>query len=479
MQAVYDYLIVGSGAGGSAAAYRLARSGASVLLLERGHRLPRDGSTLDVGKVLREGAFRSKEAFLDPAGRAILPGEYANLGGKTKWYGAALLRFAPHEFAADPAHQCPAWPITYDDIAPYYAEAEALLGVRTFPVEPDLARIVARFRANGHAWRDEPLPVGLAPEILAHPQEAKHFDGFASAAGLKSDGERLLERVRDRANLAIHTGRHVVALTPSTAGPQQVAGVVCADGAVYRARCVLLAGGALHSPRLLQTYLETSGLAARLPAYASVGRHYKYHVLTAMLALARRPVTDVLRKTTLLLADGFPHSSVQNTGYVDGEILATEAPGFVPRWLADALGRRVYGFWLTTEDGSHPANRVSAANGSGRPTLDYDVRRLQPAYAEHRRLVRAVRNGLVRAGYVPISKPIPLAGSAHACGTLMAGADPARAVVDADGRVHGMENLYAVDGSVLTRSSRANPALTIYAWALRVADRLAAGRARA
>lgn len=473
MQPVYDYLIIGSGAGGSAAAYRLAQSGATVLLLERGHRLPRDGSTLDVGKVLRDGAFRSHESFQDRAGNVIVPGEYANLGGKTKWYGAALLRFARHEFAADDAHQCPAWPIGYADLEPYYAEAEALLGVRTFPVEPDLAKIVGRFRENGRAWRDEPLPIGLSPEIYAHPEEAKHFDGFASAAGLKSDGERLLERVRDRANLVIQTGRPVAALVPSAADARRVDGVVCADGTTYRARNVLLAGGALHSPRLLQTYLETSGLAAVLPAYASVGRNYKYHVLTAMLALSPRPVTDVLRKTALLLADEFPHSTVQNTGYVDGEILATEAPGFVPRWLADMLGRRAYGFWLTTEDGSHPANRVIAANGSGRPTIDYDVRRLRPAHDEHRRLVRAVRNGLVAAGYLPISKPIPIVGSAHACGTLMAGDDPARSVVGADGRVHGLENIYAVDGSVLTRSSRANPALTIYAWALRVADRLA------
>ncbi len=472
MQAVYDYLIIGSGAGGSAAAYRLARSGAAVLLLERGHRLPRDGSTLDVGKVLREGAFRSKESFLDRAGKVIVPGEYANLGGKTKWYGAALLRFAPHEFAADPAHQCPAWPISYDDIAPYYAEAEALLGVRTFPVEPDLQKIVARFRANGHAWRDQLIPVGLAPEILAHPEEAKHFDGFASAVGLKSDGERLLERVRDRTNLSIQTGKHVAALVPSSGDPRRVDGVVCADGSAYRARRVLLAGGALHSPRLLQTYLETTGLAARLPAYANVGRNYKYHVLTAMLALSRRPVNDILRKTALLLSEEFPHSSVQNTGYVDGEILATEAPGLTPQWLSNTLGRRAYGFWLTTEDGSHPANRVSAANGAGRPTIDYDVRRLRPAFDEHRRMVRAVRNGLISAGYLPISKPIPIVGSAHACGTLMAGEDPRRSVVDAEGRVHGLHNLHAVDGSVLTRSSRANPALTIYAWSLRVADRL-------
>ena len=71
------------------------------------------------------------------------------------------------------------------------------------------------------------------------------------------------------------------------------------------------------------------------------------------------------------------------------------------------------------------------------------------------------------------SERIGLAGTAHACGTLVTGRDPQRSVVDASGRVHGMEALYVVDGSVLPRSSRVNPSLTIYSWSLRVARALA------
>jgi hypothetical protein len=90
-----------------------------------------------------------------------------------------------------------------------------------------------------------------------------------------------------------------------------------------------------------------------------------------------------------------------------------------------------------------------------------------------------LRKQLVRLGYLPVTKSIPLTGTAHACGTLLAGNDPTTSVVNAEGRVHGMDNLYVVDGSVLPRSSRVNPALTIYAWALRVASRLEIGvRAR-
>ena len=64
-------------------------------------------------------------------------------------------------------------------------------------------------------------------------------------------------------------------------------------------------------------------------------------------------------------------------------------------------------------------------------------------------------------------------GTAHVCGTLRCGVDDSSSVVDGSGRVHGMSGLYVVDGSVLARSSRVNPSLTIYAWGLRVGDLLA------
>jgi choline dehydrogenase-like flavoprotein len=71
------------------------------------------------------------------------------------------------------------------------------------------------------------------------------------------------------------------------------------------------------------------------------------------------------------------------------------------------------------------------------------------------------------------SERIGIAGTAHACGTLVTGRDPTRSAVDPTGRVHGLQSLYVADGSILPRSSRVNPSLTIYAWALRLADKLA------
>jgi len=469
----HDVIIIGSGAGGSAAAYHLTQTGKRVLLLEKGQRLPSDGSTLDVDTVMRRGAFLNDEPWLDRNGNMTTPEEHFNLGGKTKWYGAALLRFAPHEFEADPQRGYLPWPIGYETLAPFYDEAERLLAVRSFTVEPDLQRLVTGLRRVDAGWNPQVLKLGLVADILNHADEVRHFDGFASARGLKSDAERcLLDRVRSRPNLEILTGKAVRGLLPGVRGATMLAGVECEDGTRYYADSVLLAAGALHSPRLLQSYLEATGLADSLPAYRNVGRNYKFHVLTAMLAFSTRTVRDVLSKTMLLTHAAFPHSTVQTLGgNLACEILRTQAARLAPRMLVEPFAQRALGLFLQTEDGSHLDNRIVAAVGSPpRPQIDYDPARVPEAYTEHAALVRTLRGQLLRLGYLSVARAIPISGTAHACGTLAAGSDPARSVVDAQGRVHGMDNLYVVDGSVLPRSSRVNPALTIYAWALRVAS---------
>jgi choline dehydrogenase-like flavoprotein len=128
----YDAIVIGSGAGGAAVAYKLVKAGRRVLLAEKGGYLPRDGSTLDIKKVFKEGVFKNKEPWVDGQNQVFYPGEFYNVGGKTKWYGAALLRFSPHEFEADDAHQCLAWPFGYETLKPFYDEAEALLHVNVF-----------------------------------------------------------------------------------------------------------------------------------------------------------------------------------------------------------------------------------------------------------------------------------------------------------------------------------------------------------
>ncbi|MGR9053442.1 MAG: FAD-dependent oxidoreductase [Gammaproteobacteria bacterium] len=471
----YDYIVIGSGAGGSAAAYRLAKAGKNVLLLEKGKALPRDGSTLDCDKVIGQGLFKNKEPWLDRRGSRLLPEEYFNVGGKTKWYGAALLRFAAHEFQAEPDFQCPGWPLGYDDIAPYYREAERLLGVRHFPIEPNLAELRDRIQQSDNGWYSAPLPLALHEDIVQQPHEAAHFDGFASVLGLKADGQSLLDRLGPNNGLRLLSGQPVRTLFGDSTKPQRILGVELENGDRFTAKQVLLAAGALHSPRILQGYLQTSGMAAALPSADLIGRYFKRHLLTAMLAFSKGRKTDVLRKTTAWFHEDFAHSSVQPLGF-GSDVLASLIPSLIPRQVAKYCCDRAYGFFLQTEDGSRAENRVVAATGSkGLPMLDYDSARLPAAQQEHEAMVQSFRRTLREAGCFSLVKPIPLAGTAHACGTLIAGDDPAHSVVDLYGKVHGFANLSVVDGSVLPRSSRVNPALTIYAWALRSADHLLEG----
>jgi choline dehydrogenase-like flavoprotein len=173
-ETTYDVIIIGSGAGGAAAAFNLVGSGKRVLMLEKGEQLPRDGSTLDVKTVLKEGRFKNQKAWVDNQNRTFVPGEFYNVGGKTKWYGAALLRFGAHEFAADEAYQCLPWPFDYKELEPFYDQAEELLDVNYFENEPELQALIDKIVTAESGWRAEPLPLGLKKTILENENEAKH-----------------------------------------------------------------------------------------------------------------------------------------------------------------------------------------------------------------------------------------------------------------------------------------------------------------
>jgi len=467
---IYDAVIVGSGAGGSAAAYALVKAGKRVLMLEKGGSLARDGSTLDVQRVFKQGEFKNKEIWQDNRHNNFVPDEFYNVGGKTKWYGAALLRFAPHEFESDEDFQCAGWPIGYTDLMPYYQQAETLLGVTHFSNEPQLQALLDRVVKSDSSWQPQALPLGLKQEILQQPLEAKHFDGFASAGGYKGDAEvNLLAPLLGADNFTLLSQKEVSGLLAAGPSAQQIIGVCCVDGCHYYAPHVILAAGAMSSPRLLQDYLLQSGLNKTWPSAQFVGANFKLHLNSALLAFSPFVNRDILRKTTIIFNQTFPHSTIQCLGWLDGEILATQLPKRVPRFLANAMGKRAYGFFITTEDGSSVDNRVVSQTQTGqRPMLDYSLERIPASLAEHQSLLQAFKRSLLRSGLLGASKPMGLAGTAHALGSMVTGVNPATSVVDANGCVHCFQGLYVADGSILPRASRVNPALTIYAWGLRL-----------
>ncbi len=470
----YDAIIIGSGAGGSACAFNLIQGGKRVLMLEKGDFLPKDGSTLAVDQVFGSSRFKNKQPWLDSQNKELTPGEFYNVGGKTKWYGAALLRFSPHEFNADPDYDCLGWPINYAELEPFYQQAEQLLAVKPFAHEKQLTGLIARIVKPSSGWRAEHLPLGLKTEILDHPDEAKHFDGFASPGGFKADAEfNLLTPLLENPAFQLLTGKEVTSLIAKAERPTYIQGVLCADGSRYQADHIILAAGAMTSPRILQNYLQQSGLAKILPSAPCVGANFKLHLNSALLAFSPFKQHDMLRKTALFFNEKFPHSTVQCLGWMDGELLATQLPGFVPRFIANILGQRAYGFFVTTEDSSSPDNRIIVGSeASLPPKLDYLPRRTPASAAEHKAVLSAFKARLMSAGFLSFSKAMDLTATAHALGSLATGSDSAKSVVDARGKVHGMDNIHVSDGSILPRSSRVNPGLTIYAWGLRLGRHL-------
>jgi len=475
MAAQHGVIVIGSGAGGGSVAYKLANAGKRVLLIEKGPFLPRDASTLEVRQVFVDGVFKNHVVWLDSKGKDFVPGEFYNVGGKTKWYGAALFRFRPVEFEADPDYGLLGWPFGYDELKPYYDEATALLAITSFKNEPQLQALLDKITTADPSWELHPLPLGLSHDIVNHPEEAKHFDGFASPSGLKSDAERnLIDHIRDKPNFTLLAGDPVAELIAAPGDPRTIIGVKCADGSTYEADTVVLAAGAMSSPRILEDHLHANGLT--LPCGDLVGANFKMHINSAVLGFSPFTDHDVLRKTAVLYNDKFPHSSMQCLGWIDGEVLATQAPPEMPGFMDKFLGKRAIGFWATTEDSSTPENRIISGRPGGKPIMDYSLDRIPHAVKEHHALIDDWLERLLGAGLVGFNKYMGMAGTAHAVGSLVTGDDPKASVVDPHGKVHGMENLYVGDGSPLPRVSRVNPSLTIFAWGLRLGEHLAGSK---
>src|SRR6185369_5692407 len=122
----FDVIIIGTGAGGGTLAYRLAPSGKRILLLERGDFIRREKDNWSSKANVVDEKYHAAEKFIDSAGKEFQPGTHYFVGGNTKFYGAALFRFRKEDFGQVRHHGgiSPAWPISYDEMEPYYTEAE-------------------------------------------------------------------------------------------------------------------------------------------------------------------------------------------------------------------------------------------------------------------------------------------------------------------------------------------------------------------
>jgi len=168
----YDVVIIGTGAGGGTLAYHLAPSGKRILILERGDYVTREKANWDPQVVNVDAHYNAKESWLDKDGKDLHPHTNYYVGGNTKFYGAALFRLRKEDFGELRHHGgiSPAWPISYDDLEPYYMQAENL------------------YQVHGNRGEDPTEPAASSPypwpAVTHEPRIQQLSDDFARS-GLK------------------------------------------------------------------------------------------------------------------------------------------------------------------------------------------------------------------------------------------------------------------------------------------------------
>lgn len=533
----YDVIVVGAGAGGGVAAGVLAEAGKRVLLLERGraqdfastprdhlrnHRLAQYGQNTGPDRG-------NPRAFLPRDGDeyAVPPHapEYHNnavaVGGGTLVYGAQAWRFLPQDFCMASVYGVPAgssladWPIGYADLAPYYARAEREIGVagesvlssalwpraEAYPMPPLPINAQGRaMRRGGGALGWDVLSVPLA--INSEPYQGRpacvncqHCPGFTCPVDAKNGTQNtLIPRALASGRCELRTDLMVTRLLLSAAG--RVLGVRAIDvaGAEHelRADTVVLAAGAIETPRLLLNSTsahEPQGVGNNSD---QVGRHLQGHVYPGVSAIMDHVVYDGIGPGACSAVVRFNHA---NDSIVGGGMLADEfivlpvifakrnLPPDVPRWgqahkhfMREAYPRhiRITG---PVQDIPSPDSRVRLSPGV-RDRFGVPVAQLSGT--THRETIRTAafmyeraQEWLVAAGAIRMWGAPPtlgLSAGQHQAGTCRMGDDPAASVVDARGRVHGHDNLFVADASVHVTNGGFNPVLTVMALAFRTAS---------
>jgi choline dehydrogenase-like flavoprotein len=508
----YDVIIIGSGAGGGTLARHLAPSGKRVLVLERGGWLAREPQNWSAGDVFVDNRYVSPDTWYDGDGKAFQPQVHYFVGGATKLYGAALYRMRKEDFGELQHHGgvSPAWPISYEEMEPYYTKAEQLYHVHgargedpteppasapyPFPAvshEPRIQQLSDDFAAAGLHPFHAPCGVMLDEADMPHSHcvRCATCDGFPCLVQAKSDAEVLgMRPALEHPNVTLLTHATAVELATNAAGTAVTEVVVERDGAreTYSAEIVVVSAGAANTAKLLLASANDKHPNGLANGSDQVGRNYMFHDSQAVLALSKEPNPTVFQKTLgvndfYFASDAweFPMGNIQMVGKSVASMYRGEQPlmtKLAPTFTLTEVADHAIDFWLSTEDLPLAENRVSL-DGDGNVTLRY--RSTNDGARD--RLFKQLRSLLGHLGmheqhliprWAYLENKIPVAGVAHQAGTCRFGSDPASSALNTDCRAHEMDNLYVVDTSFFPSIAAVNPALTAMANAVRVGDHL-------
>lgn len=499
---LWDVVIVGTGMGGSVLGWSLARQNLSVLFLERG--TPPD----PFSSVPRAGYWhRQITAHRDGRTVELDPWLGSGPGGSTTIYGAALERLRREDFAAgehnalQPPPLSGDWPISYDDLIPYYRKAEALLKVRGTVDRTDPDDDSVLLPPPPLSERDRQLfesfqAAGLAPYRLHVGIDYK--PGCAECLGTLCPRECKA----DAANCALKPalidcharllcGFEVERLGAAEDHIEYVVGKLGNRAAKIRGRVVVLAAGALSTPVLL-----LSSTSERWPTGVGndsglVGQGLMFHVSEFFALWSTRKFPPVgsaraISSRALNCVDGRKLGAIQSVAATVHPFHISTAliklierslginipflkyPIMIGAVLGASIIRRAALFATIVEDLPYRDNRVALdkASPSGFAIVYSNSEELRTRVRMMRKIIRK-RLARHRVLFLPLDDNL---NYGHPSGTCRFGKCPETSVLTPDNQVRGIRNLFVVDASFFPSSGGINPSLTIAANALRVAS---------
>jgi choline dehydrogenase-like flavoprotein len=508
----FDVIIIGSGAGGGTLARHLAPSGKSILILERGDWLKREALNWDATAVFPENRYVSPETWYDRHDRPFQPQVHYFVGGATKMFGAALFRLRREDFGELRHYEgiSPAWPISYEELEPYYTKAEQMYHVHGLrgqdpteppasapypcpPVshEPRIQQLFEDMAAAGYHPFPAPSAIMLDESNMAYSTciRCQTCDGFPCLMHAKSDAEVIgVGPALEFPNVTLIRNAQALRLETNPTGTSVTSVVAEVEGEldVFRGDIIVVSCGAVNSAKLLLMSANDKHPNGLANGSDQVGRNYMYHNSQAVLAISLEPNPTMFQKTLALNdfyfgTDGFayPMGNIQMMGKSLGPMFRGEKPietALLPMRLLDDIAYHAVDFWLTTEDLPDPNNRVTV-DRSGKVTLSYTPNNQVPAQKLYEKLKSILGHlGMHPDHLIPrhayMKTEIPIAGCAHQAGTCRFGHDAKTSVLDVNCKAHELDNLYVVDTSFFVSIGAVNPSLTAIANALRVGDHL-------
>ncbi len=502
-------VIIGSGAGGGTLADELTQKGIDVVILEAGKLHKRSDFIAD-----EWGSF-AQLAWLDnrtTSGTWRVSRDFPNLpswicktvGGSTTHWAGASLRFQPHEFKVRTEYgeisgaNLLDWPISYDDLEPYYARAEDKMGVTRTNGRPGLPgnNNFKVMHAGATELGYKQVHTGNMA-INALPRDGRSgclqrgfcFQGCATGAKWSTLYVEI-PRALATGHAELRPESHVARIEHNNAG--KVTGVVYfdAEGNEQRqaARAVAVAGNSIETPRMLLNSASSMFPDGLANSSGQVGRNYMRHMTGSVYAAFEEPV-HMYKGTTMagIIQDESIHDP--SRGFAGGYEMETLSlglpfmaafldPGAWGRDFTEAMDQYMHmaGMWLVGEDMPQERNRVTLHDslkdqyGLPIPNVHFDDHPNDVAMRNH-----AFERGIAvyeAAGAKKAYKTPPYP-STHNLGTCRMSADAKDGVCNAYGQTHDIDNLFISDGSQFTTGAAENPTLTIVSLAIRQAEYIA------